>query len=553
MSEGGAALHPRPVAAAGSCPRPAAGSCGCRSRSDWSMTRPGRSCSIPTAASSTRCSHLFADVRSGPGRRARSCMSSTASGLLFPTRIRKGAAQRRARVERAAPLAGAAHAAQPQVRRRVRVWPHAGPGKPPTGRSPRRTLPREQWTALIPDAHPGYLTWEQFEQNQRPLADNAHAHGHRPCRRPRSRRSRAAARPRDLRPLREPDERPLSPTPRHARTRLSMHRREHPGRHAPRCQARSPGTARRRHDQPAAARHRHAARARGRAHRPSRARSTRRRSRPAPRSQSSAPAITPSSPAAATSPSTPTTGSSPTPSKPTGTTSSARSKPPKTTTNAPPPPPTPQLTEQHKTRIRQLAADFPALWSDPATPQRERKRIARLLIEDVTLNRTDQIHLHVRFRGGQTTSLTIPIPTPIAWQPRQTNPDMIAIRPAPRRPHRRRDRPTCSTPTTTAPTTASRSPATSSRLRRAHKLRSHHDRLHAPGLLTLDEIARATRRAPHTIKAWRRAGLLTSRKANDRNEQLYDPPDPGDPRLVKHLGQRLVDRELIQTGPGGAL
>jgi DNA invertase Pin-like site-specific DNA recombinase len=63
------------------------------------------------------------------------------------------------------------------------------------------------------------------------------------------------------------------------------------------------------------------------------------------------------------------------------------------------------LSDEHKTRIHRLAADFPKLWSDPTTPQRERKRIARLLIDDVTLNKTDQIHLHVRFRGGQTTSL----------------------------------------------------------------------------------------------------------------------------------------------------
>jgi hypothetical protein len=85
-----------------------------------------------------------------------------------------------------------------------------------------------------------------------------------------------------------------------------------------------------------------------------------------------------------------------------------------------------QLTEQRKQRIRELASDFPALWSDPATPQRERKRIARLLIEDVTLNKTDQIHLHVRLRGGQTQSLTIPIP-PNSWQARQTHPDTLAL------------------------------------------------------------------------------------------------------------------------------
>jgi hypothetical protein len=83
------------------------------------------------------------------------------------------------------------------------------------------------------------------------------------------------------------------------------------------------------------------------------------------------------------------------------------------------------LTEEHKTRIRALAADFPALWSDPATPARERKRMTRLLIDDVTLVKTDRIQLHVRFRGGQTISLTVPIPPP-AWQARQTEPDTLA-------------------------------------------------------------------------------------------------------------------------------
>jgi hypothetical protein len=66
-------------------------------------------------------------------------------------------------------------------------------------------------------------------------------------------------------------------------------------------------------------------------------------------------------------------------------------------------------------------------------PQRERKRVARLLIEDVTLAKTDKIHLHVRFRGGQTTSLAIPIPL-TGWKARQTEPDVRPSRPAPRQP-----------------------------------------------------------------------------------------------------------------------
>jgi DNA invertase Pin-like site-specific DNA recombinase len=54
------------------------------------------------------------------------------------------------------------------------------------GRSrPRRTearmvierLPRDEWTALIPHAHAGYITWEEFEENQRRLRENAQAIG----------------------------------------------------------------------------------------------------------------------------------------------------------------------------------------------------------------------------------------------------------------------------------------------------------------------------------------------------------------------------------------
>ena len=40
-----------------------------------------------------------------------------------------------------------------------------------------RKLPREQWTVRLPDAHPGYITAEQYEANLRQLRDNAQAHG----------------------------------------------------------------------------------------------------------------------------------------------------------------------------------------------------------------------------------------------------------------------------------------------------------------------------------------------------------------------------------------
>jgi hypothetical protein len=65
---------------------------------------------------------------------------------------------------------------------------------------------------------------------------------------------------------------------------------------------------------------------------------------------------------------------------------------------------------------------LPAIWNDPATPARERKRIARLLLTDVTVTRTrDTITAHVRLPAGQHHTLTTPVP-PTAAQLRKTPP-----------------------------------------------------------------------------------------------------------------------------------
>jgi DNA invertase Pin-like site-specific DNA recombinase len=211
------------------------------------------------------------------------------------------------------------------------------------------------------------------------------------------------------------------------------------------------------------------------------------------------------------------------------------------------------LNDERKARVRALAADFPALWTDPATPPRERKRIARLLIEDVTLNRTNQIHLHVRLRGGQTQSLAIPTPLN-AWQARQTDPGTLTL--IDRLLDDHTDAEIADQLNTAGHRSGTGKPFTAYivlRLRRANDLPSRHDRLRARGLLTLPEMAERLDVYPGTVKAWQRAGLINSHKANDKNQRLYEPPEPGDPRLVKRLGWRLANREPTQPCPRGAL
>ncbi len=81
------------------------------------------------------------------------------------------------------------------------------------------------------------------------------------------------------------------------------------------------------------------------------------------------------------------------------------------------------VDEDERQRILALATDFPAIWCDPNTPQRERKRMLALLIEDITLIKRREVTAAVRFRGGATTTLTLPRPL-TAQQLRATHPEV---------------------------------------------------------------------------------------------------------------------------------
>jgi hypothetical protein len=82
------------------------------------------------------------------------------------------------------------------------------------------------------------------------------------------------------------------------------------------------------------------------------------------------------------------------------------------------------LDAARRQEILALATNFPRLWRNPRTPQREKKRIVRLLVEDVTLIKCEAITAHIRFRGGATRTLTLPLPRS-GRELRQTDPAII--------------------------------------------------------------------------------------------------------------------------------
>ena len=201
-----------------------------------------------------------------------------------------------------------------------------------------------------------------------------------------------------------------------------------------------------------------------------------------------------------------------------------------------------ELSDEQRAQIAAIAADFPALWRDPKTPHRERKRMVRLLIEDVTIIKRDAISAHVRFKGGATQSLSLPLP-PSAWQMRQTPQQIVAKIDALLDSHT--DGQIASILNDRGHISGCGKPfnrAMVQKIRRKYNLQNRYQRLRQSGLLTLHEIAEELHVHEQTIKTWRDQGLLLAVPFNDKNECLY--PNPGENAPVKQQGTKLSERRL---------
>ena len=70
------------------------------------------------------------------------------------------------------------------------------------------------------------------------------------------------------------------------------------------------------------------------------------------------------------------------------------------------------VSAEEQATIRRLAHDLPALWNAPTTQARDRKRILRLLIKDITIERLQnptRAALHVRWQGGACEDIVVPL------------------------------------------------------------------------------------------------------------------------------------------------
>lgn len=183
------------------------------------------------------------------------------------------------------------------------------------------------------------------------------------------------------------------------------------------------------------------------------------------------------------------------------------------------------LDEEQRNQIFALASDFAELWNDPRTPLREKKRMVRLLIEDVTLTKAAEITVGVRFRGGALRTITLPRPLrPVELH--RTDPAIIAEidrmldehtlteiaahfneRGIPTATGRRFDR------------------AAVNNVMQVHGLKGRYQRLREKGLMTGSEIATLLGTTAETVKKLYREGRLRAELFSDDGKCLYFPPD----------------------------
>jgi DNA invertase Pin-like site-specific DNA recombinase len=209
------------------------------------------------------------------------------------------------------------------------------------------------------------------------------------------------------------------------------------------------------------------------------------------------------------------------------------------------------LDDTIRQRLVVMTTDFKKLWDDLSTANRERKRLLAYIIEDATLIKLPMegiTKIHVRFKGGKTETLTTLNPKSSAQQIK-TPPGIVelvdklldnhiyseiadilnqqGLRPGGSARHRR----------SSALFTALRV----AYLVHEYAIRSRYDRLRDRGMLTKPEAAVRLGIHESTLVHWAKRGIVT-RHTHNAHAYLYEVPDPSLP--AKHCSRwdRLVDR-----------
>ena len=193
------------------------------------------------------------------------------------------------------------------------------------------------------------------------------------------------------------------------------------------------------------------------------------------------------------------------------------------------------LTREEQESILGLAKNFPKLWRNPKTPLREKKRMIRLLLEDVTMIKEQEVILHVRFKGVATKTLKIPLP-PKGWQHALTSGGIVKLIDELMNHHSYLEIAQILNERGYKSGTGRQfSRQLIGSIRVNYDLKTRYARLRKAGKLTAREMADLLGITTATVRKWAKQNTLRAYPYNDRNECLYEHPGINSPLMRSSL------------------
>ncbi len=182
-----------------------------------------------------------------------------------------------------------------------------------------------------------------------------------------------------------------------------------------------------------------------------------------------------------------------------------------------------KIDQKSKKDIMAIATNFEGIWNNPNVPDREKKRIVRLLIEDVTLLQgPKEISINIVFKGGETHQTSVNRPLK-AWEIWATAPEVI------KEIDRLLDTKTASEIAEILNekgfVSGKGQPFSKSKINgliSQYKLNTRYERLRKKGLLTAIEAAEQLNVPINRIKELKNENRIKHYRYSDKNDYLYE-------------------------------
>lgn len=205
------------------------------------------------------------------------------------------------------------------------------------------------------------------------------------------------------------------------------------------------------------------------------------------------------------------------------------------------------ITAKQRADVLALARDLPRLWNASTTSAKDKKRMLRLLVKDITVERLSeprQVLLHVRWQGGACEDIAVDLPLRIADRLRYPEEIVEQIR---RLAAEKADAKIADTLNQRGCRSAKGKPFTQSMIswiRYKHRIPA--PELKRPEELTVAQVAEKFAVSPNVVYYWIERGSLSARRRN-QGSALWITLNP---ETERHLRQWAEQSTRIQKSRG---